>query len=158
MASQIFELLGQTGFQQIIASHGRGDEGEDDDDGWGYGFAGSVLRARRRQNATEKRKLPPVPNPEGRRLMDASVFGLSDDYRDTRRKTSKRLARKLLTRELGASRSNDLRTTSALTQVSGTEMDMRTFRLTKIAGPHSFYERRQNHPLQRQMLLRPIFG
>lgn len=75
-----------------------GDAEEEDDT-----FAGlfGLGRRRGRRPKGPPPKLPPVPNPEGRRLMDSGIFGLNDNYQDVLRKRKKRLARILMNRELG---------------------------------------------------------
>jgi WD repeat-containing protein 23 len=56
------------------------------------------LRARR---STETLKLPPVPNPEGKKLMSEGHFGTDQFYGDRLRQRKKFLATSLMWRELG---------------------------------------------------------
>ena len=56
------------------------------------------LRARR---SAETLKLPPVPNPEGKKLMSEGHFGTDQFYVDRLRQRKKSLATSLMWRELG---------------------------------------------------------
>ena len=115
------QLLGHAGLRQIFADHRAGGSGitlqidernEALDDGFGWGAA----RRRRRQRGSGT-KFPPVPSGEGKKLMDGGFFGSNDYYRDTIRKRNTRLARKLMSRELGTGESVSMRTASDISQV-----------------------------------------
>lgn len=56
------------------------------------------LRARR---SAEALKLPPVPNPEGKKLMGEGHFGTDQFYGDRLRQRKKSIATSLMWRELG---------------------------------------------------------
>ena len=114
--TQIMQLLGHAGLRRIFANRSSGDRGitlridEDElDDGLGS-------RRRRRARST-KHQFPAVPSEVGQKLMDGGVFGTSEYYRDNLRKRNKRLARKLMSRELGNDRNYSTRATSAVSQV-----------------------------------------
>ena len=114
--AQILRLLGHAGLRQILSHRGVGrftgdDDDNEDDDGCNYG-----RRRRRPKGSTVQ--LPPVPNPEGEKLMDSGIFGTNVHYQDVLRKRKKRVARRLMERELGA---NARRVNSATAQVGGTE-------------------------------------
>lgn len=149
------QLLGHAGLRRILASHGAGGSGimlqldEEDQDELDdrYGAGGT----RRRQTAKGwKNKFPPVPSEEGKKLMDGGIFGSSGYYRDTRMQKKTRLARKLMSRELGTDRYHSTRAASAVTQVW--IIDVTVLRiyihLTEIGVGHvTFLECRHDHPL-----------
>jgi WD repeat-containing protein 23 len=113
------QLLGHAGLRRMFANHNNGGGGitlqidEDElDDGFG------ILGSRRRQRArSTKNQFPAVPSEIGQKLMDGGVFGTSEYYRDSLRKRNKKLARKLMSRELGNDRNHSTRATSAVSQV-----------------------------------------
>ena len=80
------------------------------------GFGGLATRRRRRDKGSGK-KFPPVPSEEGKKLMDGGVFGSNEYYRDTTRKRNTKLARKLMSRELGTSGNQTTGTVTAISQV-----------------------------------------
>lgn len=93
------QLLGHAGLGSIFVNHGDSrpaDEDEEDD----YYPSG---RRRRRPKASNH-PLPPVPSEEGTKLMRSGTFGCTESYQNELRRKNKRLARRLLTRELGAER------------------------------------------------------
>lgn len=112
------QLLGHAGLRRIFANHRAGgsgitlqlDEGLDD------GLGGLPTRRGPRANGSSN-KFPRVPSEEGKKLMDGGVFGSNEYYRDTTRKRNTRLARKLMSRELGTGRGQSTRTSSAISQV-----------------------------------------
>ena len=116
------QLLGHAGLRRIFANHRAGGSGitlemneeEDDNDVDGYNGLGTRRRTRARR---PKHKFPPVPSTVGQILMDGGVFGSNEFYRDTLRKRKTRLARKLMSRELGTDRDTATRGASAITQV-----------------------------------------
>ena len=115
------QLLGHAGLRRIFANHRAGGSGitlqpDDGNEILDDGFGGLSTRRRRRARVSSK-KLPPVPSEEGKKLMDGGVFGSNEYYRDTTRKQSSRLARKLMSRELGTVRGQSTRTASTISQV-----------------------------------------
>ena len=111
--SQIMQLLGRAGLRQLLAQHRAADVEDDDME---YGYRGPASRRRRRPKEG-KSEFPAVPSEEGRKLMDAGVFGSSEYYRDRGRKRNTRLARKLMSRELGNDRGQTTRSPRAVAQV-----------------------------------------
>ena len=111
--TQILQLLGQAGLRRILAQHGSGglisiggdedDDDEEDEDRLAYGST----RRRRRRPKGSSAQLPPVPNPEGQKLMDSGTFGSNEHYQDLLRQRKQKVARRLMNRELGT----DLRQT-----------------------------------------------
>ena len=100
--AQILGLLNTTNLRRLLELHGGGgvglvaaaDEEDGDDTGWGR-------RRRRRNPRGEGVPLPPVPNPEGEKLMGEGVFGRNEDWEDAARTRKKSAARRLMMRELG---------------------------------------------------------
>lgn len=101
--ARFLEILSQGGFRHLFAQSPprRASNVEDDDEEEGDMDYYPVRRRRRRAKGA-KPDFPPVPSEEGRKLMAANVFGMSDYYRDVRRQRSSRLSRKLMSRELGS--------------------------------------------------------
>ena len=118
-ASRIMQLLGPSGLRQILRQNQifstAGDDDNDEDPDFVLG--GSSRQANRERPAKDINNTQGVPSEEGRKLMDASVFGVSEYYRDARRKRSKKLAHKIMTRELGLDRSPESKTARAISQV-----------------------------------------
>lgn len=119
--TQIMQILGHAGLRRIFANHGAGGSGitlqlddgnEVQDDGFG-----SLANRRRRRAKGSKNRFPPVPSEEGRKLMDGGVFGSNEHYRDITRKSNTRLARKLMSRELGTGSRQCTGMASAISQV-----------------------------------------
>ena len=95
------QLLGHTGLRQLLAQHRGGGPGTallagDDDEEYGP-------RLRTKTKRAKGNNFPPVPNEDGRKLMDGGVFGGGICYRDSLRKRTPRFANKLMNRELGLS-------------------------------------------------------
>ncbi|KAK3172491.1 hypothetical protein OEA41_005813 [Lepraria neglecta] len=116
--TQLMQLLGNAGLRRMFANRSNGDRGitlqiDEDELDDGIGILGS--RRRRRARST-KNQFPAVPSEVGQELMDGGVFGTSEYYRDSLRKRNKRLARKLMSRELGNDRNYSTRATSAVSQ------------------------------------------
>ena len=117
--TQLMQLLGHAGLRRIFANRSNGGSGitlqinEDELDD-GFGILGS--RRRRRARST-KDQIPAIPSEVGQKLMDGGVFGTSEYYRDNLRKRNRRLARKLMSRELGNDRNYSTRATSTVSQV-----------------------------------------
>ncbi|KAF2150463.1 WD40 repeat-like protein, partial [Myriangium duriaei CBS 260.36] len=101
---QLLQLLGGHGIRNIFANHGGirvQIASEDDDDDVGGGHFGWGRRLRRRKPA-EEYKWPPIPNPEGQKLIDEGIFGTNEPRRDTIvRRKKKKLAYRTMMRELG---------------------------------------------------------
>ena len=115
------QLLGHAGLRRIFANHRAGGSGitlqlDDGNEILDDGFGGLATRRRRRDKGSRK-KFPPVPDEEGRKLMDGGVFGCNEYYRDITRKRNTRLARKLMSRELGTVRGHSTRAATAISQV-----------------------------------------
>lgn len=115
------QLLGHAGLRRIFANHRAGRSGitlqlDDGNEILDDGVGGLATRRRRRAKGSSN-KFPPVPNDEGKKLMDGGVFGSNEYYRDTTRKANTRLARKLMCRELGTDRGQATSTASAISQV-----------------------------------------
>ena len=102
--NQIMQLLGHAGLRRIFANHGDSraaadeDEAEEEVDTSGFGTR------RRRRTKRAKHPYPTVPSEEGTRLMRSGTFGCTEYYQDILMRKNKRLARRLLSRELGAER------------------------------------------------------
>lgn len=120
------QLLGHAGLRRIFANHRAGGGGitldldeEDEENGDDPDMDGHRgLGTRRRPGVKRpKHKFPAAPSEVGQQLMDGGVFGSSEFYRDNLRKRNKRLARKLMSRELGTDRNHSTRSTSAVAQV-----------------------------------------
>lgn len=108
---ELLQLITQTGFRRIFYS-GRGTRGrlvDDDDDDEDY-YPG--MRTRRRPNRTAV-PFPKIPSDEGRELMESGVFGTNERPESSMR-PRKRLARKILERELGIGSSGRQRSINML--------------------------------------------
>ena len=94
-------MLGHAGLRRIFASHGGArftlgdlDEPENDEDRDGGTENGNVKKM------TEV-VFPKVPSDVGRMLMISGNFGSNEYYQDTLKKRKRKLARRLMNRELG---------------------------------------------------------
>ena len=116
---QIVQLLGNVGFRRLLAAQdivGRGpSEGDNEDDEAAVGANRRGGRRSRRQRASQI-VYPPVPSPEGQKLMASGLFGRNESTQDFLRRRNKALARKLMARELDQDRSSASDHTSALAQ------------------------------------------
>lgn len=97
--------MGYAGIRRLFANHrdqgaGEGVPPDDDEDSNGNVLGGNAAR-RKRRAAPSKKNLPPVPNPQGRKLMHSGTFGSNDRFSEVRRSKKPRLARQVLDRELG---------------------------------------------------------
>jgi len=151
----MMQLLGHAGLRRILASHRAGGSGitfqldEEDENDNEDGYGGSETR-RRRGAKGWKNRFPPVPDEEGKKLMDGGVFGSSEFYRDNRIQRKTMLVRKLMSRELGTDRQQSTRAISAVSQVWIIHKTHASYckLLTKIEIGHAtFLERRHDHPL-----------
>ncbi|KAL2009074.1 hypothetical protein VTN00DRAFT_7268 [Thermoascus crustaceus] len=103
-STQILQLLRASGFRQILQSRIGGtwadDDDDDDDDDYGLPYGG--LRHRRRQTERPREDIfPKVPSDVGTELMASGNYGSNTHYVDELKKRKKRLATKLMWRELG---------------------------------------------------------
>lgn len=78
------------------------------------------MRSNRRRGRGENKahNLPPIPNEEGRKLMDAGAFGTGRHYPETLRPKRLRLADSLVYRELGLSKYAPVGGVGSVAQVS----------------------------------------
>jgi hypothetical protein len=116
------QLLGHAGLRRLLTRHRALGSGitleldEEDQDGLEDGDNGLGTPRNRRARGSNK-KFPPVPSEEGTKLMDGGNFGSSGYYRDNRMQRKTRLARRLMSRELGTDRYHSTQMTSAVSQV-----------------------------------------
>ncbi|GAD92291.1 WD repeat protein [Paecilomyces variotii No. 5] len=100
-SAQILQILGASGLRRILQSHGLdhglGDDDDDDEYGWHFGLG----RRRRRRQVAPEDLYPKVPSDVGRELMMSGHYGNNPDYVDDLKKRKKRLATRLMWRELG---------------------------------------------------------
>lgn len=93
------QLLGHAGLRRIFGdSRAAADEDEAEEELETSGFG----TRRRRKTKRAKHPYPAVPSEEGTRLMRSGTFGCTEYYQDILKRKNKRLARRLLSRELGA--------------------------------------------------------
>lgn len=114
-ATQLFEILAANGLQHILHANGwptpeeeeqerleaeqaQEDSDEDEDDDNFMPMYRNRLRARQPGVAAE---LPPVPNPEGEKLMGDGHFGNNQHYVDRIRQRQNAMTTNLMWRELG---------------------------------------------------------
>lgn len=99
---QLLQLLGTAGIRNIFASQGgirvqiaSPDDDAEDERRW------ANTRSRRREPA-EPYKWPPVPHPEGQKLIEEGTFGSNEPLHDMiNRRHKKKLAYRTMMRELG---------------------------------------------------------
>lgn len=118
--NQLMQLLGHAGLQRLYTNHNTtntglfgADDEEDVDLDDGYGGFGA---RRRRRPRGAKTKPPSVPSEEGRKLMNSGSFGISTHYQN-RPRIKTRLARSLMSRELGIDGGNSVTTNKLLSHV-----------------------------------------
>ena len=141
--AQILQLLGQAGLRRLLTQHGTGglislggddenDDDDDDDEGDEHSLQNVFgrMRRRRRRPKGSSAQLPPVPNPEGQKLMDSGTFGSNTHYQDLLRKRKQKVARKLLSRELGIDPRQSHGENRSIVQVRDTS-DIKFVSLTK---------------------------
>ncbi|MCJ1332970.1 hypothetical protein MMC10_009664 [Thelotrema lepadinum] len=118
--AQILRLLGHTGLRRLLAQQGirgpvlQGDDDEDNSIGL-HGIFGSGRPGRRRRKSSQI-EYPPVPNPEGRKLMELGTFGQNEHYQDQLRMKKQRVSRILMERELGLKTEQVRRKNQAISQ------------------------------------------
>ena len=116
---QLMQLLGHAGLQRLFTNHNAADAGlfgpDDEDVDLDDGYGGFGVRRRQRPRGA-KTKPPPVPSEEGRNLMESGLFGTSI-HSQVRPRTKTRLARSLMSRELGVDRINSVTTNKLLSHV-----------------------------------------
>ena len=81
-----------------------------------HGLFGSSRPNRRRRKSSQI-QYPPVPNPEGRKLMEVGTFGQNDHFQDKLRKKKQRVPMILMERELGLKTEQIRRKNQAISQV-----------------------------------------
>jgi len=159
------QLLGHAGLRQLLVEHTPGGAGialdaddDEEEDVESAGFWGSTPRRTRKAKGGKKREFPPVPNEEGRKLMDGGIFGAGEDFRDRSRKKNKYLARNLMMRELGMGRYRGPKSTRAISQVciSYQSSCLEVVHLTGRTEYATVGDGRHYHPLRYSMLLWPI--
>ena len=122
-------LLGHAGLGSIFVNHGDNhaadvDDNEDEDNYYPSG------RLRRRTNKCLKNPPPPVPSVDGTQLMRSGIFGCTENFRDELRRKNKRLARRLLSRELGAEHDHLATQARIVSQVSALSLEQWERRFT----------------------------
>ena len=100
--TQILRLLGHAGLRRMFTNHSDADAADEEDDDEPHNLR-SRLRPRAKQT---KYEFSPVPSEEGTKLMRSGTFGCTDYYRNILKRRNKRLATRLMTRELGTERSH----------------------------------------------------
>lgn len=115
----MMQLLGNAGLRRLFTNHGASDFGalNADDDGEIEDGYGGPSTGRKRRSKGAKQRFPPIPNEEGRKLMDSGTFGRNEHYEDILRKRKNRLSRRLMSRELGTNVDNPLRSNRLISQV-----------------------------------------
>lgn len=101
----MLRLLDARGLQALLRSHGlfaggayivRGALDDNDDDGFGYGSAQSNRRRRPTRHPP-----PKIPSENGIALMNSGYYGNNTNYVDETRRRKKKLATRIMWRELG---------------------------------------------------------
>lgn len=113
--TQIMQLLGQAGLRRIFANHRASGSGITLQLDAGNEVQNDSLGGWRMKGSSNR--FPSVPSKEGRKLMDGGTFGSNEYYRDICKKSNTRLARKLMSRELGTCSGQSTTTPSAISQV-----------------------------------------
>lgn len=149
-------LFGHAGLRGLFTNHRSNSSGNpaDDDDDPDNGFGSR----RRRRGKASKGRYPAIPSEEGEKLMATGNFGESQHYEDRLRNRKRRLATRLMYRELGTSpyapnRANKL---AAQVSVSKKRRSNILYSCEYCPESHSFVKRRHNNTLQRSVLLWPI--
>ena len=76
-----------------------------------------MVGRRRRKRKTSKVEFPKVPSDVGRELMNSGNFGSNEYYRDILRRKRQKLARRVMSRELGLDATQDKRGDRLISQV-----------------------------------------
>ena len=149
------QLLGHAGLRRIFANHSA-IVVPDDDGGESYG---SGIR-RRRRTKRSKHPFPPVPSEEGTKLMRSGTFGSTDYYRDLLKKRNRRLATRIMNRELGTERSHPAYQDKIMAQVcssTGRITHVVAAKLTCWVGSYTIFNGRLYNSLQCSLLFWTIF-
>lgn len=98
---QLMALFNRADIRNLFAQHGNNlrveISGEDDDETDGF----SLRTRMRRRKPSQEFKWPPVPHPEGQKLIEAGVFGTNEPQLNPIRR-KKKLAYRTMMRELGS--------------------------------------------------------
>lgn len=114
--TQMMRLLGNAGLRRLFTNHGASEFGAlnaDDDGEIEDGYGGPSAGRKRRPKGAKH----PIPNEEGRKLMNSDTFGRNEYYEDILRKRKNRLSRRLMSRELGTNVDHPLRSNRLMSQV-----------------------------------------
>lgn len=118
--TQLFRFLGTNGLRRMLQSQGilRTQQfDEESDEEIGYTFGSHGLRRRRRQRPSGD-LYPKVPSDAGRELMASGIYGNNPYYVDKLKHRRRKLATKLMWREMGIGpRGADYRASHAIFQV-----------------------------------------
>ena len=126
--SQILRLLNTTNLRRLLELHGGSGHElgleplDEDSDGDARGYT-----RRRRRPRGSSTQLPPVPNPEGEKLMSEGVFGRNEGWDDVLRKRKKRAARRMMMRELNLDAHAARRENEYASQVGGLYKSKRNY-------------------------------
>ena len=118
------QLLGHAGLRRIFANHS-GALIDVDDDGGTY----AAGRRRRRPYQPRQHRYPAVPSEEGTKLMRSGTFGCTAYDRETLKRRNKRLATRIMNRELGVERSHSTSQDNIMAQVCGPILGALKYRL-----------------------------
>lgn len=129
------QLLGHAGLRRIFANHSGALLDIDDDGG-----NNAAERRRRRPHQSRQHRYPAVPSEEGIKLMRSGTFGCTDDHRETRMRRNKKLATRIMNRELGIERSHSTSQDNIMAQVYGLILDASSCQLMFYLGPHTIFE------------------
>ena len=131
------QLLGHAGLRRIFANHS-GALIDIDDDG-GSNAAG---RRRRRSYQPRQHRYPAVPSEEGTKLMRSGTFGCTAWHRETLKRRNKRLATRIMNRELGVERSHSTSQDNMMAQVCGPTLGASTCQLICLSRV-SYHQRKR---------------
>ena len=130
------QLLGHAGLRRIFANHSGALINIDDDDGGTY----AAERRRRRPYQPRQHRYPAVPSEEGTKLMRSGTFGCTAYHRKALEKRNKRLATRIMSRELGIERSHSATQDKLTAQVCGLILGAWSCQLIFYLGPHTIFE------------------
>lgn len=131
-------MLGHAGLRRIFTNHSDVGPADDDDDDGTYGLG----TRRRRRTKRSKYELSPIPSEEGTRLMRSGTFGCTDYYQDILRRRNRRLATRLMNREMGIERSYSTSQDKIIAQVCG-RRSWSVSRFQLICDRVSYHQQRQ---------------